>query len=241
MRRTWAGLLVGGAALAVAAAAWVMRAQPLATVPDTPPPVTQATPARNPTVFAGDGAPALPPVDPVPPLAAPAPTPPSPSLPRQASEPPAAAPVTAAPRPDARVAPRPAPSPAATLASAPTRPSALEGAPGSLSQCRAPAAPSPLSGSAAPSEAQLASFATAVERFDTQSAQYRRCLDAVFNDRNQPEDARRAALTAANANALQAGQLWDAYEAATQRYRNEQAEAAREAEALDAVSRPAAP
>lgn len=80
-----------------------------------------------------------------------------------------------------------------------------------------------------------------MERFDTQSAQYRRCLDAVFNDRAQPEDARRAALSAANANALQAGQLWDAYEAATQRYRNEQAEAAREAEAQAAADRSAAP
>lgn len=249
MRRVWAGLLIGGAASAAAAALWLMLAQPLMTEPSAPEPVMATSLVRNRTIFAGEtaangsetvlaAARAASPtaVRPADPPRAPASTPASTHTPaRTATAPPATRPASAPaaaalqPRP-ALTAPAAHPAPAAPVlaAATPSRSPSLDGGPAGHSHCAAPAAPSAPSAAAAPTEAQLASFASAVERFDSDSSRYRLCLDMVFNDMSHSEDVRRAALTAANANALQAGALWDAYDAATQRYRAFQAEAARE-------------
>jgi hypothetical protein len=61
-----------------------------------------------------------------------------------------------------------------------------------------------------------------VERFDSQSAAYRSCLDGVLNDRTLSENTRRAALTASNESATRVGSLWDAYDQATTRFMDQQ-------------------
>jgi type V secretory pathway adhesin AidA len=80
-----------------------------------------------------------------------------------------------------------------------------------------------------------------VERYDQQAASYRTCLDGVVRDTSLAENARREAVQASNASAAQVETLWEAYGAATDRYRSHQAEQARLAAEQAQANRPPAP
>jgi hypothetical protein len=98
-----------------------------------------------------------------------------------------------------------------------------------VAQCSAPAVPAYLPSNRAPSAGELNAFATVVERYDGASGVYRSCLEGRLNNPSLSETDRRAALQAANVSAEQVGLLWDAYESATTRFRDHQAELARAA------------
>ncbi len=264
MRRTWLYILIGAAVLAglvTAMVVWGQTGAPTA-------PVTQGEaiqpPARNPTIFADQPSPA--PAAPAPattavaaptvanPPATPTPTvtPPPRPEPRRTTQPPPRPSPIPAPRPAnepvATPAPRPAVPPTAAATPAPrpvitppvTPPPAAASA-NALARCDAPAEPAVPSTASAPSEDELNRFASAVERYGQQSERYRGCLDGLVRDTSLSENTRSEALRAGNASALRADALWEAYGAATDRYRSYQAEQARAAAERTQANRPPQP
>lgn len=66
-----------------------------------------------------------------------------------------------------------------------------------------------------------------MQRYDEANTRHRTCLEQVLRNTSVPEAERLRALTAANAAAEASNQAWDAYDQATQRFRDEQAVRAR--------------
>jgi hypothetical protein len=79
----------------------------------------------------------------------------------------------------------------------------------------------------APTAQELDGFAVAVQRYDEANARHRGCLDQVLRHAATPEADRQRALTASNAAAEASNAAWDAYDQATQRFRDDQAARAR--------------